>query len=227
MEEEEERESQRTDVQTYSEGTFKGNGFGIEKNSKCEVTGNLSTSSRSLSVTNTQKRSLNVKERLLTSNTQTGRPFPVQDRKLNRSRRQKRPKKKTPCFSCFTEHITPEHHHYCPFVYSVHCGSCNFVLSHSSPPHHHQSPNKTMPVFVQPRLCVWPSSHVHTRSRRVKFFTKPVGCYDYKLASVLIRFLGYKRRNFYFVSLRRTKGVGGGGVCFYFAGSLKAALNDL
>lgn len=94
MEEEEERESKRTDVQTYSEGTFKGNGFGIEKNSKCEVTGNLSTSSRSLSVTNTQKRSLNVKERLLTSNTQTGRLFPVQDRKLNRSRRQRDQKNK-------------------------------------------------------------------------------------------------------------------------------------
>lgn len=38
-EEEEERESQRADVHAYSEGTFKGNGFGTEKNSEREVAG--------------------------------------------------------------------------------------------------------------------------------------------------------------------------------------------
>lgn len=41
LEEEEERERERADVQTYSEGTFKGNGVDIVKNSKCEVAGTL------------------------------------------------------------------------------------------------------------------------------------------------------------------------------------------
>lgn len=41
MEEEEERESKGADVQTYSEGTFKGNRLDTEKKGKCAITGTL------------------------------------------------------------------------------------------------------------------------------------------------------------------------------------------
>lgn len=78
------RESNTLDVETYSEGTFKGNGSDNEKNSNREVTGTPCTSSRSVTDvihkhTFYPQMVPKVKERLLTCNSCL---FPVQDRKL-------------------------------------------------------------------------------------------------------------------------------------------------
>ncbi len=211
LEEEEERESKRTDVQTYSEGTFKGNGFDIDKNSKCEVPGTLTRLQglwrMPFTHTHTYKWSQNVKERLLTSNIQTACPFPVQDRKQVKETKET----KTAQFFmfCWT------HQAWAPPLLSVcvcvvQCGSCNFCPVSQFPPH--QSPNKTMPVFVQPNIarllllcfagcvCVCVSAcglyHTCTLAHAGWDFTKTVGRYDYKLASVLIRFEAVKGGTF-------------------------------
>ena len=68
-------------------------------------------------------------------------------------------------------------------------------------------------------VCVWPFL---TLAHAQWDFTETVGCYDYKLASVLIRFGAVKGGGFYSVSLSGTKG----GLLFCWLVK-KAALNDL
>ena len=119
--------------------------------------------------------------------------------------------------SCFSEPIRPQQHHYCPCLCVVQCGSCNSVLSHSF------VPTKQCPslfglvlldfyclvfagcvcVCVIVCVCVWPFL---TLAHAQWDFTETVGCYDYKLASVLIRFRAVKGGGFYSVSLSGTKG---------------------
>lgn len=136
------------------------------------------------------------------TNTWTACPFPVWDRKSARSRKHRDPKN-TLLFMFYWTWMS-EHNLYCASACVPH-GSCNFVLSHSFPP---KSPIKTMPVFVFSLLllylyccvllhvCVTRTSHLHTRSHRLKFYQKTVGCYDYKLALVLTRFQAIKGGTF-------------------------------
>lgn len=98
-------------------GPFKGNRPDTEKKGKCAITGNLAclqglwqmSFTHAHTQTCTHNWFLKVKERLLTCNP---RQFPVEDRKSNRSRRQKYHRDALFFFFlCFAGQ-----HHYRPFV---------------------------------------------------------------------------------------------------------------
>lgn len=73
-----------------------------------------------------------------------------------------------------------------------HCGNCNFVLSHThttkNPPNKQQCPS--LFGLLSLRACKACGLLLNV------VFSSAAGCYDYKLASVLIRFQALKKSEF-------------------------------